>query len=48
VGILVQHITVSEGGKAYAAKSKYDQFAAAGKPAEGGGEATGRGVRLTF
>ena len=26
----------------------YDQFDTAGKPAEGGGEATGQGVKLTF
>jgi hypothetical protein len=47
-GIFVERITVSEDGKSFTSKIKYDQFDTAGKPAEGGGEATGRGVRLTF
>jgi len=47
-GIFVEHITVSEDGKAFTSKIKYDQFDTAGKPAAGGGEATGRGVKLTF
>jgi len=35
-------------GKSFTSKIKYDQFDAAGKPAEGGGEATGKGVKLGF
>ena len=30
------------------AKIKYDQYDTCGKPAEGGGEATGQGVKLAF
>jgi hypothetical protein len=47
-GIFVERITLSEDGKSFTSKIKYDQFDVAGKPAEGGGMATGRGVRLTF
>ena len=47
-GVFVERITLSEDGSSFTSKIKYDQFDAAGKPAEGGGEATGRGVRLTF
>ena len=47
-GVFVERITVSADGKSYTSKIKYDQFDTAGKPAEGGGEATGKGVKLTF
>jgi hypothetical protein len=47
-GVFVERITVSEDGKSFTSKIKYDQFDTAGKPAEGGGEATGRGVKMTF
>lgn len=47
-GIFVERITLSDDGKSFTSKIKYDQFDTAGKPAEGGGEATGRGVRLVF
>lgn len=47
-GIFVERITVSADGKSFTSKIKYDQFDTAGKPAEGGGEAQGRGVKLTF
>jgi hypothetical protein len=47
-GIFVEQITVSADGKSFTSKIKYDQFDTAGKPAEGGGVATGKGVRLTF
>lgn len=47
-GLFVERITLSDDGKSFTSKIKYDQFDAAGKPAEGGGEATGRGVRLAF
>ena len=47
-GIFVERITLSDDGKSFTSKIKYDQFDTAGKPAEGGGEATGRGVKLTF
>ncbi|HEY5940978.1 MAG TPA: hypothetical protein VIT87_09160 [Gemmatimonadales bacterium] len=47
-GVFLETITLSEDGKSFTSKIKYDQFDTAGKPAEGGGEAVGRGVRLTF
>ena len=47
-GVFVERITLSEDGDSFTSKIKYDQFDTAGKPAEGGGEAVGRGVRLTF
>jgi hypothetical protein len=47
-GVFVERITVSADGKSFTSKIKYDQFDTTGKPAEGGGEATGRGVKLTF
>jgi hypothetical protein len=47
-GVFVERITLSDDGKSFTSKIHYDQFDTAGKPAEGGGEATGHGVRLTF
>jgi hypothetical protein len=47
-GIFVERITLSADGKSFTSKIKYDQFDTAGKPAEGGGEAEGKGVRMTF
>jgi hypothetical protein len=47
-GIFVEKITLSADGKSFTSKIKYDQFDTAGKPAEGGGVATGKGVRLAF
>jgi hypothetical protein len=47
-GVFVEHITVGADGKSFTSKIKYDQFDTAGKPAEGGGEATGKGVKLAF
>ncbi|MEO7987727.1 MAG: hypothetical protein ABI766_14445 [Gemmatimonadales bacterium] len=43
-----ERITVSEDGKSFTSTIKYDQFDTAGKPVEGGGKATGKGVKLTF
>jgi hypothetical protein len=47
-GVFVERITLSKDGKSFTSKIKYDQFDAAGKPAEGGGTATGKGVKLAF
>ncbi|HZW05701.1 MAG TPA: hypothetical protein VFF65_01150 [Phycisphaerales bacterium] len=47
-GVFVEQITVSEDGRSFTSKIKYDQFGTDGKPAEGGGEATGKGTKLTF
>ena len=41
-------ITLSEDGNSFTSKFTYEQFDVAGKPAEGGGEATGQSVKLTF
>jgi hypothetical protein len=47
-GVFVEKITVSADGNSFTSQIKYDQFDTAGKPAEGGGEATGKGVRLVW
>ena len=47
-GVFVERIALSEDGGSFTSRIKYDQYDTAGKPAEGGGEATGRGARLTF
>ena len=47
-GVFVEKITLSADGNSFTSQIKYDQFDTAGKPAEGGGEATGKGVRLVF
>jgi hypothetical protein len=47
-GVFVERITVSENGDSFSSRIRYDQYDTAGKSAEGGGEATGRGVRLKF
>lgn len=47
-GVFVEHITLSDDGKSFTSTIKYDQFGVDGKPAEGGGAATGKGVKLEF
>ena len=47
-GVFVERITLSADGKSFTSKIKYDQFDTAGNPAEGGGEAEGKGVKMTF
>jgi hypothetical protein len=47
-GVFVERITLSENGDSFSSKIRYDQYDTAGKPAEGGGEASGKGVRLRF
>lgn len=47
-GVFVEQITLSSDGNSFTSKIHYDQFDATGKPAEGGGEATGSGTRLAF
>ena len=47
-GVFVERITLSDDGKSFTSKIKYDQYDTGGKPAEGGGEATGQGVKLAF
>lgn len=47
-GVFVERIALSADGDSFTSTITYRQFDRAGKPAEGGGQATGRGVRLTF
>ena len=47
-GVFVERISLSEDGDSFTSTITYEQFDPAGKAAEGGGEATGRGVRLKF
>jgi hypothetical protein len=47
-GVFLERITLSEHGDSFSSRIRYEQYDTAGKPAEGGGEATGRGVRLRF
>jgi hypothetical protein len=47
-GVFVERITLSEDGRTFSSKIRYDQYDTAGRPAEGGGEAIGKGVKLAF
>ena len=47
-GVFTETITVAADGETYASTILYEAFGEAGQPVEGGGEATGRGVRLRF
>jgi hypothetical protein len=47
-GVFLERITVSQDGKSFTSTIEYHQFDTAGKPAPGGGKATGRGLKLTF
>jgi len=47
-GVFLETITLSDDGEAFTSTIRYDAFDQAGKPIEGGGTATGQGVRLKF
>jgi hypothetical protein len=47
-GVLTEAITLAGDGQSYASTLTYEFFDAAGKPAPGGGAATGRAVRMGF
>ena len=47
-GVFTEAITVAAGGDTFTSTILYEAFDAAGSPVEGGGKATGRGVRLRF
>ncbi len=47
-GVFVERIKLSADGNSFTSTIKYVQFDTAGQAAEGGGEATGKGVKLTF
>lgn len=45
-GVFTEVITLSEDGNSFSSTIRYEVFDQAGKPADGGGNATGKGVRL--
>ena len=47
-GILTEKITIADDGKSYQSSLVYALFDNAGKPVEGGGEATGAATRIGF
>ena len=47
-GVFTEAITIAAGGDTFTSTILYEAFDAAGSPVEGGGTATGRGVRLRF
>jgi len=47
-GVLTEQIQLSADGKAFTSAIRYKAFDTSGKPAEGGGSATGRGVKAAF
>jgi hypothetical protein len=48
MGVFTEKITLSDDGKSYKAAVTYAAFDQLGKPAEGGGEASGTGTRMGF
>jgi hypothetical protein len=47
-GVFTEQITLSADGNSYTAKVSYVAFDVNGKPADGGGEGTATGTRITF
>jgi hypothetical protein len=47
-GVFTETITLSDGGDSWTSRIRYEAVDPTGRPVEGGGEADGRGVRLTF
>ena len=47
-GVFSETITVAADGATFTSTIRYEAFDEADKPVEGGGDATGRGVRLRF
>jgi hypothetical protein len=47
-GVFTEVITIAAGGDTFTSTILYEAFAVDGSPVEGGGKATGRGVRLRF
>lgn len=45
-GVFTERITVADDGRSFTSTIAYEPFDARGNPAEGGGEATGRGTRI--
>ena len=47
-GVFTERITVAPDGRTFTSTIRYQMFDANGAAIEGGGEATGRGVRIDF
>ena len=47
-GVLIETIALADDGRSYTSTIRYEAYDAAGAAIEGGGKATGRGVRLSF
>lgn len=47
-GVFFEAITLSADGKSFTSQIRYEAFDTAGTPVAGGGDAEGRGVKLTF
>ena len=47
-GVFTERITLATDGNSFTSTIRYEGFDLQGKPIEGGGEATGRGVRIQF
>jgi hypothetical protein len=47
-GVLLEKVTLSEDGNAFASTIRFDLFDQQGKPVEGGGDATSHGQRIVF
>ncbi len=47
-GVFTETITIAAGGATFASEMRYEIFDDVGEPVAGGGDATGRGVRLRF
>jgi len=46
--VLTERITLAEDGGSFTSRIHYDAFDGQGKPAEGSGDAEGRGARIGF
>ena len=47
-GILVENISLTDDGKSFTSRIRYEVFDVAGKPAQGSGDAKGEGVKVEF
>jgi hypothetical protein len=47
-GVLIETITVADDGQSFSSRIRYEAYDSSGKPADGGGEATGTGIRIRF
>jgi hypothetical protein len=47
-GILLERLQLAEGGNSFVSTIRYEAYDREGKPAQGGGDATGEGTRVGF